>query len=273
MKKMVFVVTLVALFAMLVMSITVFAERITTANDLEALGTQATISLCSYNNTFVKSPITLMATKGASDVTDNSDHTVAIMWIASLAFIVVVLVVVILLLDKKDGIRSQPSSNEVDECNSNNTTKAFTYCKNCGEKLPLDSDYCHMCGTRINRLKTSKKKVLIVIACIVVASILYRLLGLFIIPGFLGAVVFWLIVSFVVKSLCNKLDENEKAEVEEEATSEKLEDKLISDSLEIVSGDIPRYCRKCGAKLIEDSQFCRKCGTEVITIDESDDRQ
>lgn len=25
-----------------------------------------------------------------------------------------------------------------------------------------------------------------------------------------------------------------------------------------------RFCRKCGAKLEEDSRFCRKCGTEII---------
>ena len=26
-----------------------------------------------------------------------------------------------------------------------------------------------------------------------------------------------------------------------------------------------RYCRKCGNKLLEDSQFCSKCGTKVIS--------
>ncbi len=27
----------------------------------------------------------------------------------------------------------------------------------------------------------------------------------------------------------------------------------------------PLYCRKCGAKLLEDSKFCIECGTEIIT--------
>ena len=28
----------------------------------------------------------------------------------------------------------------------------------------------------------------------------------------------------------------------------------------------PRFCRKCGEKLIEGSKFCRKCGTEVVEL-------
>lgn len=28
----------------------------------------------------------------------------------------------------------------------------------------------------------------------------------------------------------------------------------------------PRFCRKCGEKLIDGSKFCRKCGTEVVEV-------
>lgn len=30
--------------------------------------------------------------------------------------------------------------------------------------------------------------------------------------------------------------------------------------------DIIKFCRKCGEKLIDNSQFCRKCGTEIVDI-------
>ena len=33
-----------------------------------------------------------------------------------------------------------------------------------------------------------------------------------------------------------------------------------------VESSRPRFCRKCGEKLIDGSKFCRKCGTEVVEI-------
>ena len=35
---------------------------------------------------------------------------------------------------------------------------------------------------------------------------------------------------------------------------------------------IPRYCRKCGAKLIADSRYCSQCGTEVKTLDTEEEQ-
>lgn len=31
------------------------------------------------------------------------------------------------------------------------------------------------------------------------------------------------------------------------------------------------FCRKCGEKLIDNTQFCRKCGTEVVVVSEVND--
>lgn len=31
-----------------------------------------------------------------------------------------------------------------------------------------------------------------------------------------------------------------------------------------VNGNEIRFCRKCGEKLIDNSQFCRKCGTQIV---------
>lgn len=37
-----------------------------------------------------------------------------------------------------------------------------------------------------------------------------------------------------------------------------------AESADTVENVMPSYCRKCGAKLFEDSLFCNKCGTKVL---------
>lgn len=39
-----------------------------------------------------------------------------------------------------------------------------------------------------------------------------------------------------------------------------------ANQISAVESGRPRFCRKCGEKLIDGSRFCRKCGTEVVEI-------
>ena len=105
-------------------------------------------------------------------------------------------------------------------------------------------------------------KVLIWIGCFFVATILNTLLGYA--TGIkAGYLVFYLVVYFVAKKLCNKWDERKETEMKQKYVTQQNR-LVVEDEIETLTEDQIRFYRKCGEKLLDNSQFCRKCGTEII---------
>ena len=77
-----------------------------------------------------------------------------------------------------------------------------------------------------------------------------------------GYLIFYFAVYFVAKKLCNKWDEHKEAKAEKKKATKQqnivVEEKTVAEDANQV-----RFCRKCGEKLLDNSQFCRKCGTAI----------
>lgn len=104
-------------------------------------------------------------------------------------------------------------------------------------------------------------KVLIWIGCFFVATILNTILG-YATGVKVGYLIFYFAVYFVAKKLCNKWDEHKEAKAEKKKTTQQ-QNIVVEEKAVIENADQVRFCRKCGEKLLNNSQFCRKCGTEV----------
>jgi len=138
-------------------------------------------------------------------------------------------------------------------------------------------------------------KVLIWIGCFIVATILNVILGE--VTGLkVGYFLFYLAVFSVAKKLCGKWDEYKEKKTEKEIakitadipsvstwkcscgkihreyetscvcgkTKAENTSCLKTEKADISSTNEPiLFCRKCGEKLIDNSQFCRKCGTMI----------
>ncbi len=64
---------------------------------------------------------------------------------------------------------------------------------------------------------------------------------------------------WLARTLCKKWDEHRANKtVEKNVTVQEIS------PIEEVNNDKVCFCRKCGEKLIDNSQFCRKCGTEIV---------
>lgn len=105
-------------------------------------------------------------------------------------------------------------------------------------------------------------KVLIWIGCFFVATILNTILG-YATGVKVGYLIFYFAVYFVAKKLCTKWDEHKEAKIEKKKAPQQqnivFEEKTVVEDTNQV-----RFCRKCGEKLIDNSQFCRKCGTGIV---------
>ena len=63
---------------------------------------------------------------------------------------------------------------------------------------------------------------------------------------------------WLARTLCKKWDEHK-------ANRSVKENVAVQDNpVEEMNNDKVCFCRKCGEKLIDNSQFCRKCGTEIV---------
>lgn len=104
-------------------------------------------------------------------------------------------------------------------------------------------------------------KVLIWIGCFFVATILNTILG-YATGVKVGYLIFYFAVYFVARKLCNKWDEHKEAKAEKKKATKQqnivVEEKTVAEDANQV-----RFCRKCGEKLLDNSQFCRKCGTAI----------
>lgn len=104
-------------------------------------------------------------------------------------------------------------------------------------------------------------KVLIWIGCFFVATILNTILG-YATGVKVGYLIFYFAVYFVAKKLCNKWDEHKEAKTAKKKTTQQ-QNMVVEEKALVENADQVRFCRKCGEKLLNNSQFCRKCGTEV----------
>lgn len=110
-------------------------------------------------------------------------------------------------------------------------------------------------------------KVLIWLLCGLVGTSITTLLntnGIYL--GGLPTVALWGVLFFLTKTLCKEWDDHKRRKQSTSASSPVPSTGShpvpVSQSAGINTPQI-LFCRKCGEKLIENSQFCRKCGTEV----------
>ncbi len=87
--------------------------------------------------------------------TDNIDDSSVIVAVIVLLMIVTVIVVAVVLTRKK-VVEKEIESSYTPNYNTNSpepqiNPEATISCKNCGRALPLDSVFCHVCGTRIHQ--------------------------------------------------------------------------------------------------------------------------
>ena len=97
-------------------------------------------------------------------------------------------------------------------------------------------------------------KALIWILCVFVATGLNTLLG-YAIGVKVGYLIFYFVVCFVAKKLCDKWDEHKN----------KKQLKTVSVAADNGNNNKISFCRKCGEPLIVSSEFCRKCGTRIVS--------
>ena len=67
---------------------------------------------------------------------------------------------------------------------------------------------------------------------------------------------------WLARTLCKKWDEHKENKAAAQNVPVQSVKSASTDTTEKVL-----FCRKCGEKLIDNSQFCRKCGTAVIKED------
>ena len=81
-----------------------------------------------------------------------------------------------------------------------------------------------------------------------------------------GAYILWTWV--FSKSGLNKLEERKVLEGSQSEQMPSIKSEQQASPAQPVVISQPRFCRKCGNKLIENSRFCSKCGTSVVEVDQ-----
>ena len=102
-------------------------------------------------------------------------------------------------------------------------------------------------------------KVLIWFLCIFANAVITTLIkesG--VILGGIPTALLFLATFWLARTLCKKWDEHKENKAFEKRASNGAAQAATNAEEQI------RFCRKCGEKLIDNSQFCRKCGTKIV---------
>lgn len=125
-------------------------------------------------------------------------------------------------------------------------------------------------------------KVLIWISTFIIGSILNTFIGMA--TGIrAGSVLLYIVEYYIAKKLCQKWDEhkqekneNDRSTASSPVTNDADQPQITAPQAPVIEKSTPmpvenssavRFCRKCGAKLVDNAQFCRKCGTAVIVVE------
>lgn len=126
-------------------------------------------------------------------------------------------------------------------------------------------------------------KVLIWISTFIIGSILNTFIGMA--TGIrAGSVLLYIVEYYIAKKLCQKWDEHKQDKSENDCPADSAPATNVADEphktapqapvieestlLSVENSSTAHFCRKCGAKLVDNAQFCRKCGTGVIVVEE-----
>lgn len=100
-------------------------------------------------------------------------------------------------------------------------------------------------------------KILIWIACLLVNSIITVVIKVNgIILGGIPTLIMYMITFAGARTLCEKWEEHK--------CNKEKRNRVVEDEY----ADKIGFCRKCGKKLLENSQFCNDCGTEIFKEEE-----
>lgn len=84
---------------------------------------------------------------------DSKNNSGVIVAVVLLVIVPAIVVAVVVTRKKNRQTTEQPSyltNNNVPETKPTSDTKQIVFCRKCGQKLPSDSAFCHMCGTKID---------------------------------------------------------------------------------------------------------------------------
>ena len=102
-------------------------------------------------------------------------------------------------------------------------------------------------------------KVLIWFLCIFANALITTLIKeAGVILGAIPTVILYGATFWLARTLCKKWDEHK----ENKAVKQNVPDQAVQTDPADTTEQV-RFCRKCGEKLLDNSQFCRKCGTAI----------
>ena len=78
----------------------------------------------------------------------NDDVSNVVTIIVFLSVVVIIVLVIVLVYNKKENKTAKSDTDEMSK-----EVKSTIFCKNCGAALPSDSEFCHICGTKIEEEK------------------------------------------------------------------------------------------------------------------------
>lgn len=95
-------------------------------------------------------PVATNETQLASKKNDTGMDNVLLSILIGLLAVVIVMVIVAVIFSKKKA-KANTIATDAYELQPPSTPKTLTICKNCGQSLPHDGVFCHICGTKIDK--------------------------------------------------------------------------------------------------------------------------
>ena len=103
-------------------------------------------------------------------------------------------------------------------------------------------------------------KILIWFLCILANSVITAITKANgIILGGIPTFIMYMITFAVARTLCEKWEEHKNNKQQRIIPNKKAIDGKVAENCDKIT-----FCRKCGKKLLDNSQFCSECGTEVV---------